>query len=234
MEAKSVRLKIAPPSSRPKPRTRLRYPERRRQILEKAAEFFAEYGLTGQTRSLAQACGVSQRLLYRFFPTKAALLDAVYESAILGSFKGVWFAQLTDRSRGVEARLNLFYRDYLAAVLTRQWMRLFIYASLAESSMAPKYISSTIKLLLETIVAEVAHEQEIALPDDKPLLHEVGWTLHGAISHLAIRKHLYHASQSVPEEMIIATHVRAFLAGFPAMVAGLEALPSRAACAPAA
>ena len=45
------------------------------------------------------ASGVSQHLLYRFFPSKAALLDEVYADAILGPFKAVWFAQLTDRSR---------------------------------------------------------------------------------------------------------------------------------------
>lgn len=222
MQARSVKLKVSP-ASQPAARLRLPYADRRRQILDKAAEFFAEYGLTGQTRSLALACGVSQRLLYRFFPTKAALLDQVYEEAILAPFKAVWLVQLTDRSRPVEERLNRFYGDYFRTVLSRRWMRLFLYSSLAESGMAPKYIATIIMRLLETIVDEVAHEQGVAVPEDRPVRHEIGWTLHGAISHLAIRKHLYHASQSVPEETIIAIQVRAFLAGFPAMVTGLGA-----------
>jgi len=212
----------------------LPFAERRRQILEKAAEFFAEYGLTGQTRSLAQACGISQRLLYRFFPTKAALLDEVYEEAILGPFEAVWFAQLSNRSRPVEERLNRFYRDYFTTVLTRRWMRLFLHASLAESRMAPRYIGSIIVRLLETIVEEVAHEQNVALPQSQPLVHELGWTLHGAISHLAIRKHLYNASQTVPEQTVIALHIRAYLAGFEGMVAGLEAAPKTRLQPPAA
>ncbi|MGH6885244.1 MAG: TetR/AcrR family transcriptional regulator, partial [Geminicoccales bacterium] len=162
------------------------YAKRRQQILENAAEFFAEHGLTGQTRSLAQACGISQRLLYRFFPSKAALIDQVYEDAILGPFEAVWLARLSDRRHAVEHRLNAFYRDYFETVLTRRWFRLFLYASLAESSMAPRYIAAIIMRLLETIVEEVAHEQGVRLPDEKPLRHELGWTLHGAISHLAI------------------------------------------------
>ena len=49
--------------------------ERKAMILARAIDFFAEYGLTAQTRALAAACGVAQRLLYRYFPSKAALLE---------------------------------------------------------------------------------------------------------------------------------------------------------------
>ena len=161
---------------------------RRRQILDQAAEFFAEHGLAGQTRSLAHACAISQRLLYRFFPSKAALLDEVYEDAILGPFRTVWLVRLADRS------------------------------------MAPGYNGAVVMPLLERIVEEVAHAQGLRLPDDKPLRHELGWTLHGAISHLAIRKHLYHASQGVTAQAVIALHVRSLLGGFAAMLAAVEAM----------
>lgn len=224
MEAKSARPKTTPPPSRPKPLVRLPYAQRRQQILHRAAEFFAEHGLTGQTRSLAQACAISQRLLYRFFPSKAALIDQVYEDAILGPFKTVWLVRLADRREPVEQRLNAFYRAYFETVLTRRWLRLFLYSSLADRSMAPGYNVAIVMPLLERVVEEVAYEQGLRLPDDKPLRHELGWTLHGAISHLAIRKHLYHASQGIAAQAIIALHVRSFLGGFAAMVAGVEAM----------
>ena len=128
--------------------------ERRAQILNKAFEFFAEYGLTAQTRALAEACGVSQRLLYSVFPNKSALINAVYETEIAGVFKAVWFVQLRDRSKSMEQRLNEFYREYYGAVLTRRWMRLFLYASLAEVEMAPTYIASIVMQLLETVMEE--------------------------------------------------------------------------------
>jgi AcrR family transcriptional regulator len=191
--------------------------ERRAQILAKASDFFAEYGLTAQTRALAAACGVAQRLLYRYFPSKSALLDEVYRETIVSPFKAVWLVQLRDRSRPIEQRLRDFYDNYYATVLTRKWMRLFLYASLAEARMAPDYISAIVFDLLETIVREVAHEQQVELPTDPALLHEVGWTLHGAVSHLAIRQQLYAASLDVPKERILALHVRAFLGGFAAL-----------------
>ena len=72
--------------------------ERKAMILARATDFFAEYGLTAQTRALAAACGVAQRLLYRYFPSKAALLDEVYSEAIVSPFKAVWLVQLKDRT----------------------------------------------------------------------------------------------------------------------------------------
>lgn len=218
MEARSAKLRNDKPNKGNGGEVRLPYEVRREQILDQAAEFFSEYGLTGQTRSLAAACGVSQRLLYRFFPSKAALLREVYNEAILGPFKAVWLAQLTDRRQPVEHRLNHFYRDYFRAILTRKWLRLFLYASLAESEMAPDYISTIIKDLMVTITRETAFEQGVDLPGDQALLHEIGWTLHGAVSHFAIRRHLYQASQQIPEDQVLAMHIASFVHGFRSLV----------------
>jgi len=198
---------------------RLPHSVRRAQILAKAVEVFAEYGLTAQTRALADACGVSQRLLYRFFPTKAALLEEVYNTEIAGPFKAAWFVQLADRSKPVEERLTEFYREYYADVLKRRWLRLFLYASLAEVDIAPTYIAAIITRMLELIVEEAAHELGLRAPRERTLRHELGWTLHGAVSHLAIRRHVYRSDNPVPPDEVIAMHVRAFLAGLPAVLA---------------
>lgn len=198
------------------------YAERRAQILKTATELFAEYGLTAQTRALAAECGISQRLLYRFFPTKEDLLREVYDTAIVGPFQAVWFAELSDRSRPMHDRLTKFYNDYLDAVLGRRWLRLFLYSSLAEADMAPNYISSIITKLTETIVAETAHERGMKLDMEQEAVHEVGWTIHGAISHYAIRRHIYRASHVIPQDMVVAMHVRVFLSGFDSIVSQFE------------
>ena len=218
MKAKSAGLKIKTVKTVAKGKqVRLPREVRREQILNQAAEFFSEYGLTGQTRLLAAACGISQRLLYRFFPTKAALVAEVYARTILGPFKGDWLVGLSDRSKTMEERLMIFYTDYFDVVLTRRWLRLFMYSSLAEENMAPNYISAIITKLMETIVEETAAEQGIELTASPAVVHELGWTLHGAVSHLAIRQHLYQASQSVPKTEIIRMHVQSFLCGFRGM-----------------
>ena len=135
MKAKSDDLratKLRPNGSR----RHLPYEERRAQLLENAIQFFSEYGLTGQTRHLAAACGVSQRLLYRHFPNKAALLDEVYREAIAKPFDPVWLEDLQANDTPLRERLIEFYTRYADQVLTRRWLRLFLYSSLAENPMA--------------------------------------------------------------------------------------------------
>jgi len=193
--------------------------ERREQILKKAFEFFSEYGLTAQTRGLAEACGVSQRLLYSVFPNKSALINAVYESEIAGVFKAVWFVHLRDRSKPMEQRLNEFYREYYSAVVTRRWMRLFLYASLAEVEIAPTYIASIVMHLLETLMEEAVHEAGLCMPEDHAQLQEIGWILHGAVSHLAIRRHIYHDKTPFAAEKVIEIQVKSFLGGLKVILA---------------
>jgi AcrR family transcriptional regulator len=224
MKAKSDLLaasrRSARSGSKPRKPRPLRMPreQRRAQILRQASRFFAEYGLTAQTRALAESCGVSQRLLYSFFPSKAVLLEEVYRSEIAGPFKAIWFADLKDRAYTVEQRLIRFYQEYYDTVTTRHWLRLFLYASLAEMAMAPAYIAAIVTHMLEIIVAEAAHEQGLRFPTDPAQAQEVGWILHGAVSHLAIRRHIYANTNPLPEHEVIAMHVRSFLGGLKAVL----------------
>src|SRR5258708_33744603 len=83
MRARS-KLVSGTPAARPAARTgqpagkaavvvRLPPAERRARILASATDYFAEYGLTAQTRALAAPCGVAQRLLSPYFPPKPRL-----------------------------------------------------------------------------------------------------------------------------------------------------------------
>jgi len=201
---------------------RLPFAERREQILEEATSLFAQHGLTAQTRAIAAACGISQRLLYRFFPTKDDLVREVYDRAIVGPFRARWFLDLSDRSRPVHDRLCDFYTDYLDVLLSRRWLRLFLFFSLEEADLAPTYISSVITKLLETIAYEVAHELKVSMDMPPAAVHELAWTLHGAISHYAIRRHIYGASQHVPQGIVVNMHVGMFLGGFEGIVREFE------------
>lgn len=55
--------------------------DRRAQILEAAAQVFARHGFRGgTTRAIAQAAGVAEGTLFRYFPTKRHLLLALFET----------------------------------------------------------------------------------------------------------------------------------------------------------
>jgi AcrR family transcriptional regulator len=61
-------------------RTRLKGEERRKLILEAARRVFLESGFAGaRTRRIAEEAGITEALLYRFFPSKLA----IYEAAVL-------------------------------------------------------------------------------------------------------------------------------------------------------
>jgi len=61
-------------------RTRLKGEERRQLILEAARRVFLENGFAGaRTRRIAEEAGITEALLYRFFPSKLA----IYEAAVL-------------------------------------------------------------------------------------------------------------------------------------------------------
>lgn len=209
---------VATKSKARRPTARLPQAERRAQVLTKAYEFFSEYGLTAQTRALAEACGVSQRLLYSLFPNKAALVNAVYESQIAGPIKAVWFVQLKDRSKPMEERLTAFYKEYYDCILTRNWLRLFLYASLSEEAMAPTYIAGIVTHLLEMIVEEAARDAGLRQPEDAAHAQEIGWILHGAVSHLAIRRHIYHDANPLDATRVVEMHVQSFLEGLKAVL----------------
>jgi AcrR family transcriptional regulator len=197
---------------------RLPRAERQTLVLAKAANYFAEHGLNAQTRAIAEACGVSQRLLYSLFPSKAALIDAVYKREIEGLFEAMWFVRLRDRSVPLEERLVAFYHYYYESVLTPHWLRLLMYSSLSGLEMAPTYTGTIVKHVIEIVVGEIAHESGRGLPDDLDELTEIGWALHGAVSHLAIRRRIYASSTSMPPEKSITKYVQAFLAGVPTLL----------------
>ncbi|MDP2330322.1 MAG: helix-turn-helix domain-containing protein, partial [Reyranella sp.] len=77
--------KAVPKRARAKQK-RLSPDDRRREFVAKATEFFSEEGFDGGTRDLARRLGVTQPLLYRYFPSKDDLIKEVYRTVYLEPF----------------------------------------------------------------------------------------------------------------------------------------------------
>src|SRR5215213_3606855 len=58
---------------------RLGAAERKQLILSEAAQFFSEHGFQGTTRELARRLGITQAALYKHFPSKDAIITALFE-----------------------------------------------------------------------------------------------------------------------------------------------------------
>ena len=97
-----------------KPRVRMKPSERKELILAGAIDYFAEYGFTGKTRELSDRLGITQPLLYRYFPSKQVLMEEVFEIIFLDSWRTDWDALIRDESTPLIKRLTHFYQQYFA------------------------------------------------------------------------------------------------------------------------
>ena len=175
-------------------RQRLSPAERERHIVDGAIQFFAEAGFSGQTRELAQRLGVTQPLLYRYFPTKQDLIERVYEELFVGRWKPEWGGLITDRSRSLRERLIDFSRAYANDALTYEWIRIYMFAGLAGKDLNRRYIDLLEERLLEPVCAEIRAAVGAPPPADAPIASrelEAAWHIHAAVFYYFVRKYIY-------------------------------------------
>lgn len=217
-------LKNKPQSSGATAVTRRLAPEQReQQIVEKAIEHFTRHGFAGSTRELARELGVTQPLLYRYFPSKEALIDRVYSEVF--SWQPHWEAELTNRDLPLAERLYRFYSEYSQVILREEWIRIFIFAGLTREGINTKYLTRLRSRVFVPVMAEVRHESGIAEPGSPAELEqeiELVWALHASIFYVGVRKWIY--GMKIPKDLgsLIRTQVTSFLYGAPQAIAGLR------------
>jgi AcrR family transcriptional regulator len=223
---KSAARKVA---AAPRVRTRLGPRERERMIVDGAVRFFAEVGFSGQTRELSRRLDITQPLLYRYFPSKKALIDRVYKEVFLGNWDSGWEDRLADRSRPLRDRMIEFYSGYVQVLFTSEWIRLYMYSGLAGIGFNKRYIARVERLILKRIGTEMRHEFSTARKAGgplKPAEMEVLWQLHGGIFYYGVRRFIYGIGALVDSKQMIEGAVDAFLAAGRAMFAPAAA-PAR-------
>jgi AcrR family transcriptional regulator len=202
-------------------RRRLPPEARREQIIDAAVSYFAEVGLSGTTRDLAKRAGVTQALLYQYFRSKADLLEAVFERVYLDRMSPRWPVVIRDRSLPLRDRMLAFYGDYIHAIFTYEWMRIFMAAGLAGEALNRRYLEHVRDVLLAPLLEELRH---VAPGPVTPEVEDL-WNLHGSIVYLGIRRHIYHLPTPDDVMPVIERAIDRFLAGF--SIAG--AAPARKA-----
>lgn len=191
---------------------------RRQQILDAAISYFAEAGFGVQTRELSRRLGVSQPLLYRYFPSKQDLISAVFESVFMSQWRNEWMVELQDRKVPLRERLLAFYLQYAGATYRPEWIRIYMYAGLADMDLNRNYLALVRKKLLVVMCAEFRHTfmpQAIAanlLPISAREI-ELLWTLHGGMFYWAIRRNIFNIKPVTPFETRTTDAIDLFLAG---------------------
>jgi len=217
------------------PRTRLSPAARERLIVEEAIRFFAEAGFGGQTRELSRRLGITQPLLYRYFPSKQALIERVYREVFLARWDPTWETLLEDRTRRLRDRLIGFYRRYSAVIFRPEWIRLYMYSGLAGMDLNRRYIDLLERLLLRRICIELRAELGLPGEDDIPITPdeiELVWVLHAGIFYYGVRKFIYGAKARQRPDRTIEHAIDSMLGGAPKVLRALVARGPRPAKRP--
>src|SRR6266566_8240076 len=194
---------------------RLSPEDRRKEFVAKATEFFSEEGFGGGTRDLARRLGVTQPLLYRYFPSKDDLIREVYRTVYLDPLETGWEKLLTDRTRPLRDRLLEFYRAYTDAIFTRKWLRIYLYSGLKGLDINRWYVGMVKDKILTRLIRECRHEAGLPVqtkPTESEL--EMAWVFHGGIFYYGVRKYIYESLVLEDKEQMISDALDVFLAGF--------------------
>jgi AcrR family transcriptional regulator len=197
-------------------RRRMPREERERHIVEEAVRFFAEVGFGGDTRELAKRAQVTHALLFRYFPSKEALIERVYQEVYLGRWDPAWEQLIQDRGLPLRERLERFYLLYARTILSYEFVRLLMFSGLRGASMTRRWFA----LVGERIVKPICRELRIAhgLPgfDRVPPTQaeiELVWGMNSRIFYFGVRKFIYGMPVPRNLEQLIAAEVRTFFDG---------------------
>jgi AcrR family transcriptional regulator len=202
---------------------RLSPEDRRQEFVRKATEFFSEEGFNGGTRELARRLGVTQPLLYRYFPSKEELIKEVYRKVYLEPLDTGWEKLLTNRSRPIRERLLQFYDAYTNVIFTRKWLRIYLFSGLKGLDINRWYVGVVRDKILTRIIKECRFE--FGLPTQaKPTASEIemAWVFHGGVFYYGVRRYIYEMPDIQDKEEMIANAIDGYLAGF-ARVSGKDA-----------
>lgn len=196
---------------------RMNTAERKRQILDRAIQFFAQHGMDGQLRNLTKELGVTHTLLYHYFPTKDALIQEVYKEVFESRWKPEWEELLDDQTLSPEEKFNAFYLDYTNTVLTYDFVRILIFSGLSDHSISDRFFELLRSRLLPRLIRETrkyCNRPTTSKPTQRELEFLMG--LHGGIFYIGMRRWIYgqaiYAAESPnTEQEIIRDRVQSYL-----------------------
>ncbi|GLK68636.1 TetR/AcrR family transcriptional regulator [Hansschlegelia plantiphila] len=199
---------------------------RRQQIVQAACRFFADNGFSGPTRDLAASIGVTQALLYRYFDSKTALIEAVFAEV----FRNHWSVGALE---GFRASAGEPMAERVASVYARMLpqmsctaTRLFFRAGL-DSYSEPIYHGSMRNWPVWTAMLENWRCEE-GLPPlaGKPLMEgerTLMLALHHAMVTIRVREYIFHTPRTLDDADDIAQVAETYDAGIRAVLRRLHA-----------
>jgi AcrR family transcriptional regulator len=203
--------------------------EREAHIVRRAIECFAKHGFNVSTRDLAKHIGVTQPLIYHYFGSKENLVDRVYREVFFSRWNPEWEEVLADTSKPLEDRLTACIEDYTRAILSNDWVRLFVFAALDDPGLNKRYIGLLHERIFKPVLREIRASKGLP-PEPTEIDLELFWGFHSSFFYMGMRRWIYRMDIPDDVQRVIRAHVHNFLYGFPAtLMAGYtDAADSRA------
>jgi AcrR family transcriptional regulator len=221
--------RLAEAAAKPALRRRLDARAREQQIVCGATDFFARRGLEAQMRELAAELGIAHTLLYHYFPTKRQLIERVYEETIAGRWDTRWETLLDGSTLPVADKLQAFYREYLPAILTPEWLRILVHSGLSDGLIPNRYFALVREKLFPRLLREArraagSRSKARATPREEALLLSFhgGLIYHLGIWPLVYQQHYAGEGDAAQVDVFIADRIRGLL------LQAAELVPGRA------
>jgi AcrR family transcriptional regulator len=210
-EAGKTRKNKAPPRAARLPRA-----ERERHIIDEAIKFFAEVGFGGDTRELAKRLHVTHPLLFRYFPSKDALIERVYQEVYIGRWNPYWELIIADRSLPIRTRMVQFYRLYAKTILAYEWVRLFMFSGLKGADMNRRWFALVGERIVVPLCREIRAAYGLPEPSEVPLAEaelELVWGVNSRVFYFGVRKYVYGMQVPSDVDALIEAEVDTFFDG---------------------
>jgi len=194
---------------------RLPAAERKALILREASLFFAREGFAASTRDLADQLGVRQALLYKYFPSKEALLEAIFEESLAVFWAMEWSKVLSDGTMSLEDRLTHFFIAHLEHEDGIP-MRLFMRAALDGWVLPTRRLELVKNKFVQPLIAILRRDARLPSFETLPLMigeFELAMVLHSSVIFYSIRTHVYGGDLCPDVAAVVRLYVTTFLKG---------------------
>jgi len=189
--------------------------ERRRQIIAEAIRCFAAKGFRGTTiRELAGAVGLTEAALYRYFPSKEALYQAIIDEKIAAPSP---LAEVDEAAQAGDDRAVFtgLARNFLESIESDpSFLRILLYTGLEDHELAAPFFDQRIRRLREFVAGYIERRsREGAFRAVDPKICARAFL--GMVVDYQIVRHVFHQKDVYPAgpEEVAETFVTIFLDG---------------------
>jgi AcrR family transcriptional regulator len=186
--------------------------ERQASIIAAAASLFAVNGFKGTTtREIAKTAGISEALLFKYFPTKQALYAAILaEKAPISDLLEMVEEAARKRDDVRVFTLIASYRIHRGSDPTL--MRLLLFSALEGHELSDMFFQNQHRMFYDYLCGYIARRirEGVFKPVD-PLLAARGFM--GMVAHHRLLHEIFHVPTHCAPKDAVLTYVRIFLDG---------------------